>query len=203
MRVPALFLVACLVRPAAAEDPPAAESLFPLAIGNAWTYKVSGQDDRFVVKVAAEEAVGAQTCFKLEAWLKDKVVATEHLAFTKAGLCRFRAEHEDISPPVCILRVPVRNRPWTEKYTLGSREASYTFQALTEDVPVPAGKFKATVVRAWVGESRPPGGDIRFLRATVWYAPGVGPVKQVVAEDGKGRFPVALDLEKFEKSGGR
>jgi hypothetical protein len=200
MRLSFLLVLVCLVHPAAAQDPPVPESLFPLAVGNAWTYKVSGQDDRFVVRVAAEEAVGTQTCFKLEAWLKDKVVATEHVAFTKAGLCRFRAEHEDIDPPVCILRTPAPKRPWTEKYALGSREAAYTFQAQTEDVTVPAGKFKATAVKAWIGESRPPGGDVRLLRATVWYAPGVGPVKQVVAEDGKGRFPVALDLEKFDKA---
>jgi hypothetical protein len=192
MRLTALLVLACLARPAAAGEPPSVQSLFPLAVGNAWTYKVSGQDDRFVVRVAAQEPVGSQMCFKLEASLKDKVVATEHVAFTNEGLCRFRVEHEDIEPPVCVLRVPAPKRGWTERYTLGTREATATFQTRTEDVTVPAGKFKATVVEARMGENRglPP-------RTTVWYAPGIGPVKQVLAEDGKGRFPFALDLEKF------
>jgi hypothetical protein len=187
-------LVACLglVAPLAAQGPAGPESLFPLAIGNTWTYKVSGQDERFVVRVADQEMVGSQLCFKLEASLKDKVVATEHVAFTKAGLCRFRVEHEDVDPPVCILKVPAPKRGWTEKYTLGSREAAGTFGTRTEDVTVPAGKFKATAVQAWTGDPRkfPP-------RSTVWYAPGVGPVKQTVL-DGKSAFD--LELEKFDKA---
>jgi hypothetical protein len=198
MRLTALLALACLARPAAADDPASAPSLFPLAVGNTWTYKVSGQDDRFVVRVTTREMVGSQMCFKLEASLKDKVVATEHVAFTKDGLCRFRVEHEDVEPPVCILKVPVPKRTWTEKYTLGSRDASATFATRTEDTTVPAGKFpKATVVSVWMGEPRTP--ETRAPRATVWYAPGVGPIKQVVGDEGKGRFPFVLDLEKFDQ----
>jgi hypothetical protein len=198
MRFAALLLAACLVQPAVGQDPSAPESLFPLAVGNAWTYKVSGQDDRFIVRVVDQELVGAQTCFKLEAWLKDKVVATEHVAFTKAGLCRFRAEHEDIEPPVCILRVPVPKRAWTERYTLGTRSAAGYFQATATpaDVTVPAGKFKAVRVEAWTGENRGPVPP----RSTVWYAPGVGPVRQWVSE---GKSRLELELEKFEMASGK
>lgn len=200
MRLPVLLLLACLARPAGAAEPAGVEALFPLAVGNTWTYRVSTQedrfgarvqDDRFVVRVAGQEMVGLQMCFKLEASLKDKVVATEYVAFTKEGLCRFRCEHEDVEPPLCVLRVPWPRRTWVEKYTLGSREMNPTFQAQpTEEVPVPAGKFKATPVRAWTGPIGP------IPRTTVWYAPGVGPVKQTVNE-GKSRFD--LELEKFEK----
>jgi hypothetical protein len=199
MRLSALLLVACLVRPAAGQDPSALESLFPLAVGNAWTYKVSGQDDRFVVRVVDQELVGTQTCFKLEAWLKDKVVATEHVAFTKAGLCRFRAEHEDIDPPVCILKVPApKGAGWEAKYTLGSRGAVGRFLATNPpgEVTVPAGKFRAVKVDAWTGENRGPAPP----RSTVWYAAGVGPVRQWISE---GKSRLELELEKFEKASGK
>jgi hypothetical protein len=204
MRLPALLAVACLAAPAAAAEPAGPESLFPLAIGNAWTYRVSVpdgfatrvQDDRFVVRVADQEMVGSQLCFKLEGRLKDKVVATEHVAFTKAGLCRFRVEHEDVEPPVCILKVPGPSFSWTEKYALGSREATGRFLEATApaDASVPAGKFRAVKVEAWTGNPGP------LPRSTVWYATGVGPVKQTINE-GKARFE--LELEKFEKATGK
>src|SRR5215208_1771511 len=100
MRLPALLVLTLIAHPAAAQEPapPSLEDLFPLALGNTWTYRVRDQTDRFVVRVAGQEMVGGQACYKLEARLGDRVVATEHLAFTKLGLCRFRAEQEDIEP---------------------------------------------------------------------------------------------------------
>src|SRR3954469_3156338 len=186
MRGSVLFVLACLARPAAADEPVAPDSLFPLAIGNAWTYKVSGQDDRFVVRVADQEMVGSQLCFKLEASLKDKVVATEHVAFTKAGLCRFRVEHEDVEPPVCVLKAPAgKGTQWPAKYTLNSRSMTANFLATAApgELVVPAGKFKAVKVDVGTWDGR----GLLQPRATVWYAPGVGPVRQAIFE-GKSRF---------------
>ena len=99
----AVLLIAALPLAAPAADQPV-EDLFPLAVGNTWTYKVAGQEERFVVRVAKQEMVGAQTCFLLEGRLGPRVVATEHLAFTKDGLTRFRADKEDVVPPVTVLK---------------------------------------------------------------------------------------------------
>ena len=195
-----LVLVALLVaaRPAPAEEPlAAAEDLFPLAVGNTWTYRVAGQDDRFVVRAARQEMVGSQTCFLLEARLRDRVVATEHVAFTRDGLCRFKVEQAEVTPPVCVLWLTPPKRTWTARYTLNQRQGLFTFTTRSEEVVVAAKRYKTTVVEARNGEVRGP----TQPRTIVWYAPGVGPVKQRI-DEGKNRF-LELELEEFEKAGGK
>lgn len=194
MRLPALVAAAALAGPALAQDPPAGEDLFPLAVGTAWTYRVSGQEERFVVRAVREEMVGEKVCVLLEATLRDRVVATEHVAFTKAGLCRFRADKDDIEPQVCVLKPGARpGTTWRPKYQLGGRAGVANFRMQgPEEVSVPAGKFKAVVVQANMGD-----GISWYLQTKSWYAPGVGLVKQTV-EEGK-RPPTTLELEKVEK----
>lgn len=193
MRLPALFAAVLLAAPALAQDPPPGEDLFPLAVGTAWTYRVSGQDERFVVRAVREEMVGEKMCVLLEASLRDRVVATEHLAFTKVGLCRFRADKEDIEPHVCILKPgAARGTTWRPKYQLAGRPAAATFRMQgQEEVSVPAGKYKAVVVQASMGE-----GTAWWVQTRSWYAPGVGLVKQTVEE---GKRLTTLELEKVEK----
>jgi hypothetical protein len=195
MRHLVLFAVIAAARPALADEPANhIENLLPLAVGNSWTYKVSGQEDRFVVRVARQEMVGEQTCFRLDASLKDRVVASEHLAFTKDGLCRFRVDKEDVVPPVCVLKqTPPKNGRWrSAAYQVGGRTANASFTTKNEDVTVPAGKFKAVIVDATISEGggRPP------TRTIVSYADGVGIVKQEIVE---GKRPLVLELERFEK----
>jgi hypothetical protein len=197
MRLPVLVAVIVLPVPAWAADPPA-ENLLPLAIGNTWTYKVSGQEDRFVVKVVRQEMVREHTAFVLEARLRDRVVATEHVALTKDGFCRVRAEKEDINPPVYFLKLPVpaRGANWQQSYKLNGRDAQARFSVDSAETTVPFGKFKAVLVRGEIGTE----GRWRPTTA-VWYAPDVGVVRQTIYE-GKGPGPnpsLTLELEKFDK----
>lgn|SRR5262249_21392670 len=189
-----LFALAALI-PAA--DNPAGENLLPLVVGNTWTYKVSGQDDKFVVRVARREMVGEHTAYVLEARLRDRVVSSEHVALIPDGFCRLRVEKEDVTPPVCFLKLPpsAARGSWSQDYKLGGREAKARFSIDSAEVTVPAGKFKA---RGVVGEMYTDG---RWRpRTHVWYAPEVGVVKQEVF-DGKGPGPpLTLELEKFEKA---
>jgi hypothetical protein len=189
-----LFAVASLI-PAAGN--PAGENLLPLAVGNTWTYKVSGQDDKFVVRVARREMVGEHTAYVLEGRLRDRVVSSEHVALTKDGFCRVRVEKEDVVPPVCFLKLPApvgRGVSWVQDYKLGGREARARFSIDVTEVTVPAGKFKARSVVGGMLVDR----DFR-PRTHVWYAPDVGVVRQEVYE-GKGPGALLiLELEKFEK----
>jgi len=186
--LPFLFTVPAFCQEAA----PSTDDFFPLTAGTTWTYRVSGQEDRFVVKAVRQEMVGTQTCMLMEARLRDKVVATEHLAFTKSGLFRFRADKEDIEPPVCVLKLPAtRNLRWSTDYKLGSRSAKSSFSVSLGETQVPVGKFKTTTVLADVNE-----GPGRGPRTWISYAEGVGMVKQTI-EEGK-RPPLTLELEKFE-----
>lgn len=196
MRLFVLVVVAVAASPAFADEPADKfENLLPLAIGNSWTYRVIGQDDRFVVRVARQEMVGEQTCFRLDASLKDRVVASEHLAFTKEGLCRFRVDKEDVFPPVCVLKQqPPKNGRWrSQPFQVGGRTASGSFTISNTEVTVPIRKerFKAVTVEATVTEGNRP-----VMRTTVSYADGFGIVKQ---EINAGKTPLILELEKFEK----
>ncbi|HKB04776.1 MAG TPA: hypothetical protein VKD90_21305 [Gemmataceae bacterium] len=197
MRLPVLIALVALPVSAWAADPPA-ENLLPLAPGNTWTYRVFGQEDKFVVKVVRREMVGEHTAFVMEAKLRDRVVATEHVALTKDGFCRVRAEKEDINPPVYFLKLPVPDRGtrWEQAYKLNGRDAQARFSVDTAETTVPFGKFKTVVVRGEIGTE----GRWRQI-TTVWYAPDVGIVKQTISE-GKGPGPnpgLTLELEKFDK----
>jgi hypothetical protein len=192
MRLPALLLAALPAPLLGAGPPRPGEELFPLAVGNTWTYRVPFQEDKFVVRVAGQEMVGDQMCFVLEGRLKDRVVATEHVAFTKDGLTRFRADNVDVLPPVTVLRPSASPRVETE-YQLGERRATAAFrQEPGGQVLVPAGRYRTTVVVT--GEMT--GEGVSRVRTTLWYAAGVGLVRQQIG-DGKG--PPVLELERFDK----
>jgi hypothetical protein len=183
----------------AGETPFPGENLFPLKAGNTWTYKVAGQDERFVVRAVRQEMVGEQTCMLLEGSLKDRVVATEHVAFTKDGLYRFRVDHVDVSPPLCVLRASaLRGGGWgtgKKEFQLGTRSATAGFTARLEETTVLGTKYKTTSVRATVNE-----GQRGWTNTDIWYAEGVGIVKQRIV-DGK-RQELLLELEKFEPASG-
>jgi hypothetical protein len=205
MRRYVLLAAVAVVGPAFADEPaPRVENLLPLAVGNSWTYKVSTQDDprfgprvqddRFVVRVVRQEMVGEQTCFRLDASLKDRVVATEHLAFTKDGLCRFRVDKDDVVPPVCVLKQPApRSGQWRQSYKVGGRQANSTLTVSNGDLTVLGKKYKAVTVEASVGEPGP--GRPPSTRTVISYADGVGIVRQEVI-GGKGSL--VLELERFE-----
>jgi hypothetical protein len=199
-----MYRIACLAAvslavPVLADEPLPGENLFPLTIGNVWTYKVSGQDDRFVVRAVRREMVGEQTCVLLEASLKDRVVATEHIAFTKTGLFRYRVDKDDVDPPVCVLRTPLpANRRWgnaKKDFHVGSRSGFASFTAKLEEITVGTKKYKTTAVRAEFTEF-----GRTASSSDTWYAEGVGMVKQEIRE-GK-RTPLLLELEKFENAKG-
>jgi len=201
-RLPMLTLI--LASPALAQEPPPpGENLLPLTIGNVWTYRVSGQDDRFVIRAVRQEMVGEQKCTLLEGSLKGNVVATEHVAFNKLGLYRFRQDTEDVVPPICVLRVPLpRSGRWgsskndKSEYRLGSRTITAGFTAKSEEIAVLGTKYKTTLIQAIANEGRG-----WLLTSDTWYSEGVGVVRQSILE-GK-RPPLVLELEKFEKGEGK
>ena len=194
MRLPALLLAAVLPSSLVAADPPrVGEDLLPLAVGNTWTYRVPFQEDKFVVRVIRQEMVGDQTCFVLEGRLKDRVTATEHVAFTKDGLTRFRADNVDIVPPVTVLKFGAAKGRWATEYQLGERKATATFsQEAGAAVLVPAGRYRTTT--QVTGEMN--GENNSRTRTSLWYAAGVGLIRQQI---GEGKGMVVLELERFEK----
>ena len=210
MRLSLLAAVVAVV-PAAGADPTPAE-LFPLSVGRSWTYRVfpggpTVQDERFVVKVVGEETIRGTPCFKLEASLGDRgVVATEYVAVTSDGVTRFKIEKEELSPPVAFLKpIPLKPRGLTDwggvTYQMGSRSATASFKAQPETVSLRGGAVTYKAIKV-LGESKEVGGDGVARKTQVWYAPGVGIVRQMI-EGRPGSFPgLTLELESFEKGDG-
>jgi hypothetical protein len=179
-----------------------------LAIGNTWTYRVAGQDERFVVSVVGLEKIGDQLAFKLEATLRERVVATEYLLSNKDGIHRMRLDKDDIVPPLTICRtppplpLPMMTTPpmttpppkklmWRSNYRLGLRYGVAGFSMTPDDVvSVPAGN-KLNTLRIDMDTTDQ---GVR-VRTSYWFAPKIGIVKQTIDE---AKRVTTLELEKYE-----
>ena len=200
MRLPVLGAL-LLVGPAVAADP-SVEELFPLSVGKSWTYRVSAgagpsQPERFTIRVAGEDMVRGANCFRLEATLGDRgVVATEYVGLlTSDGLCRFKIEKEEVTPPVVFLK-PLKDGKRVDwgvaSYQIGSRSAAATFYVEPANVRWKGKTYKGVRV---VGDSS---GEAGGRKSTNLYAPGIGLVQQRIEGEAK-RPPLVLDLEEIDK----
>jgi hypothetical protein len=192
----ALTTCALIALIGAADEPVVPDSgvgQIPLTLGNRWIYRVVGQDERLTITAASWEKVGDIYCLRLDGRFQGRVIATEHVAMGKDGLYRHRNDGADLEPPLLICKIPVeRGETWRAEYKVNDKKAAIEFECDQEEVKVPAGIFKAIVVRA-----EAPDGTGK-LKNTVWYAPKVGMVKQVVVDGDK---TITLLLDRFERAG--
>lgn len=186
-----LFLVAI---PAAAAD-----DYYPLTVGAKWTYKLTGQDGRFVVVASAAEKVGEVNCVKMDAKLKDQVVGTEHIALAKDGYYRFKFGDTLIEPAICFCKPDAKKgESWKLDFKIGETKASVRYEADYQDVKVPAGEFKnALVIKAEAVEKGTVDGKEKdqITKTTIWYVKGTGIVKQFIE---LAEAKVTLELESVE-----
>lgn len=185
------MLICCVFACPLVAAEPETNDLFPLAIGNSWTYRVSGQDDRFVVKVVGIEKIGELLPFKLEASLRDRVVATEHLLIDQDSILRVRVDKDDVVPPLCICKLPSMKKATAKMgFRLGMKYGNVTYTTtLDEVVIVPAGRFTTVRVDADTTDN-----GVR-VRTSSWFAPKIGIVKQTIDE---AKRVLTLELEKHE-----
>ena len=187
----AAAVMLALILPAAAQDD---KPLYPLKVGTKWSYKVKDQEEKFVVTATKEEMVGDQNCVKLEARLKDQIVASEHVAILKDGIYRFKFDDKAIEPPVCFCKLPAtKGQKWEVKFKVAGKDGVAKFESGEEEISVPAGKFQTVVIKGEVVEDSVP------IKMTLWFAPGSGIVRQVI--DGGGQQPIVLELESIERPG--
>ena len=193
-----LALVLASPSPSAApikeKEKPKTPDYYPLKAGSKWHYKVeadTGTTTTVVVHVAKIEKIDDVPLARLEASIDGSVSMTEHLRSTDKGVFRHRFNGVEASPPLCVLRYPVKkDDSWEQEVKAGKEELKMKSRVGTEDVEVPAGKFKAITV-----ESTGTAGG-RMIISTCWYADSVGMVKQVVNLDG---LVMTMQLEKYEE----
>lgn len=162
-----LFLLASCATPRPTPRPaqaPSARELFPLAVGNRWTYRVRflGVDQTLSVAIVSGQ---------------DGTFIDNRGQRYHEGRGGLRDDQR------YLLREPLaEGKSWSSVVSVSSTE-HYSVAAVGEAAEVPAGRF-AGCVRV---EGRTPGGADRAQLAEQTYCPGVGLVRVVTYEEISGR----------------
>lgn len=164
---------------------------YPLKAGHQWHYRVVGTPAKFSFRVAKIEITNGQSLAKVETIREGNVAATEHFSHTDKGLFRHRFNDAELSPPLQLLKYPIKKgESWESDIQMGTETMKVLCKVDTENVQVPAGKFDAVKVQV---DTEVGGMEIH---TTYWFAKDVGMVKQTFDIGG---VKARVELEKFEK----
>jgi hypothetical protein len=95
-----------------AQDTMASSPYLPLAEGTAWEYRIN--ENTYTLRVTKHEAVydphakASKMCARVEMLVGGKVVAVEHLRVTSDGIYRYALDGKTHSPPILLLKLPLR-----------------------------------------------------------------------------------------------
>lgn len=184
----------------------AGDTYYPLAKGTKWTYTTDyGADTVLVHEVTGTEKIGDTECFIVEhktvgPELGTRLMRKEWLASDEDGVkihkvSRGKSELEVEKAFFKIKHVLLKNDEWKGAAKAEDNPPHYNYIVLgTEDVEVPAGKYKATKVQVRI-ES----GTRHSAEGTEWYAKNVGIVKvEMTIKAGGEDFTMVSELKKFE-----
>lgn len=165
---------------------------YPLKAGTKWHYRVQGQSERLTNHVAKVELVDGQRVARVETTFQGRVIPTEHLSSTPQGIFRYRTHGVKLSPPLRLLRYPVKKGDsWESKITVGGQqEVRVTCRVGAEKVTVPAGAYDTVTVDVAMMVGGTTVGTSKY-----WLAAGVGMIKQ---KNKAGATTSVFELERFE-----
>ena len=175
---------------------PKTPNFYPLQVGNKWTFRVEvgGNTAVAVSTIAKNETIDGTPMARLEAAINGKVIATEHLTQTDKGVFRHRNNGQEINPPICLLKYPVKaGAKWEGDIAVGTEKGKYFCETAEEAVEVTAGKFKATRVSIKLESEE--NGVKKTVTTAYWFVKDIGFVKQTVEA---GNLSILMELEKFE-----
>jgi hypothetical protein len=159
---------------------------YPLKVGAKWHYRLeSNSRFKLTVRVADVERVdGEAVVARLQEVVDGVITRTEDVSSTATGIFRHHSNGLDLSPPLCLLTFPARvGQSWHSDVRFNEYKGTAACRiAGTEEVEVPAGKFKAIVVHR--DNQLDVGPTYRYVE---WFAPGIGPVKRA-------EFPPPADI---------
>ena len=189
---PALLIAGVWLVPAAVAQEKENEKNYPLKLGTKWTYKISGNASKLLLKAAKEEKVGDENCVLLEGTLDGNVVEREWQALKADGVYRCKYAEALSEPPLRLLKFPPKKDDnWKQDVKTAGAQITVASSVTIEDVEVPEGKYRnATVVRAVISM-----GGMDAAKTTSYYADKRGLVKKVIEVGGN---TITLELEKFE-----
>jgi hypothetical protein len=170
-------------------------SYFPLKLGSKWIYK-SGEE-KVIVEVAKAETLEILRDKKKG---KEKVPGvtlkitsagrelTEQVAVLDDGVYRFSVAGKEITPPLCILKFPVKKGDtWPVDSVCNEQPIKGAFTCdVVDDITVPAFKNPFQAVRTSFKDPK--------MSFEYYFAPEYGIVKQHIKIAG---LEVKLELEKY------
>lgn len=164
------LIVAFLV---AAEEPKVPD-FWPMAKGNKWEYRatLNGKEFEFSSEVTEVAVKDGKRIIRMKLRFPGGGY-DEGYTLTGNGLELNEFNGLKHDPPRTILRFPIKaGDDWVQKLKTGTDDEGWTVAVKeSEEIKVPAGKFKATPVQT-IAESKR-----QKLTATTWYAEGIGMVK--------------------------
>ena len=173
-----------------------APNYYPMQAGAQWHFNVQVGDNSFkaVSKIAKIESIDEVPLARLEAYIDGELKATEHLNQTDKGVFRHRNNGKEITPPICLLKYPIKaGAKWEGDITVGTETGKYYCEVQDDDVSVPAGKFKTT--RVSIRLESDVKGEKKVVNTKYWFVPNIGFVRQTVDA---GDLHIVMELEKFE-----
>jgi hypothetical protein len=122
--------------------PPAPPALYPLKVGNKWTY-TSGKDTIEVV-VKGTEKIDKEEAYELVTSRNGMPDANEHVVVRAdkagVGVYRIKVAGVAVNPPLCFLKVPAKKgdkvEPWTVNSTLGSEKLEGKFTLDEQEIEI-------------------------------------------------------------------
>lgn len=202
-----LGLAVALGRPEAASATLSpADTFYPLAKGNKWTYNTDySEDTELVHEVMGSEKVGEIECFIVEhktvsPALGTRMMRKEWLAADEQGtlihkLQRGRSELDVAKPFYKVKNAMRKDDEWKGEAKGTENPPQYTIRVEEQvDVEVPAGKYQA-----WKVNVKIESGTRHSAEGTEWYVKNVGLVKSEITIRAAGEsFTLVCELKKFE-----
>lgn len=176
-----------------------ASNLYPLVKGTKWEYEVNAAGQKMdatqeVTDVAEAKEKGKAAIATLSTNITTpmgKQSLTEEMSADDKGVYRHSMQGQKLATPVTALKYPVKEGDkWDAKIALAGQEADATFETKkVEKVKVAAGEYTAQPVEMTIQTMG------QTIKATNWYADGVGIIKQEMALPGG--QTVTMELKKF------
>jgi hypothetical protein len=165
---------------------------YPLKVGTTWEYAGGGKKVIITVKTH-EDVPGSGKCAVLETDSGGGKL-TEHLAVKGDGIYRVRANGKDVTPPVLVLRLPLKKgEEWKVDSKSDNNEITGKWTVAAEE-KLTVGKDEYRT--AYLVKSTDLKMGLQSATAERWYAKDRGMVKYNFRIPSAG-VEVSLELEKF------
>jgi hypothetical protein len=179
------------------QDAPVAvgrSGFYPLDLGTEWTYELEGKT--VTARVTKHEKMGDLATGKVDTFVADELVSTEHIAVLADGVYRVAFGGEVAAKPVMILKLPPKDgEVWSVETSIAGSRIKGAARCDRENVKTPAGEFDAYRVKGSYTVTAPDGTEAN-PEFTFWFADGTGVVKLgTKAGDGN----VVLELKSYRK----